>query len=342
MAAGILALASSLQAQAGAQCDGTVVPGRGFVKAGGIYQVHKGGTTYLCVACGSCRAMPSGSAGSASSGSSTRSMIGSAVLGGFLSGLQQGLANAQAERERETARQAARREAERIEAERKDAEQRLQFEQTKTQTLSALKGFHDSNAPAGLPLKAATAPPSDGPALRAARCAAQLGQAVRTETGADSARALSERALQDAGSGDCPTVAGDLPSPSSDRQLSPENAAKVRAAEALVLQLSRNDQQWKDAYARHEAALQELQHARAQARAAQQQPQDSEAQRKAQAALAAASRLEQELAELERTMQGIEQNNQQLIQQLGSVQSQRQETAAPSTTSSTSPNGSMK
>lgn len=149
--AGLLVLASPL-ARAGAQCDGTVVPGRGFVKAGGIYQIQKGGTTYLCVACGSCRAMSAAPGSGSSSGTSTRSMIGGAVLGGFLSGLQQGMANAQTEREREAARQAAQREAERIEAERRDAEQRRQFEQTKAQTLSALKGFASPIDSGGLAL----------------------------------------------------------------------------------------------------------------------------------------------------------------------------------------------
>lgn len=332
----VLLALSPLLAQAGAQCDGTVVPGQGFIRAGGIYKIQKGGTTYLCVACGSCRAMPPGSGSSAGSSTSTRSMIGGAVLGGFLSGLQQGTANAQAERERE----AARREAERIEAERRDAEQRRQFEQTKAQTLGALKGFSSPGDGPGLALKPATTPPPDSRAQDEARCAAERSGAARGVTSADRARDLSAQAMQ--GASDCPALADDLPAPSSERQLSPEDAARVQAAEALVLQLSRNGTQWSEAYARHMAAQQELRQMREQIRAAQQQPQDAEAQRKAQAALAAAARLEQELAELERTMQGIEQSNQQLIKRLGDAQSGTQGSAGPASNPNLSSDGNTK
>lgn len=338
-------IATPALAIAGAECDGTVVPGRGFVKAGSIYKVTRGGATYLCVACGSCRAMPSASSSGAGGGASTRGMIGGAVFGGFMSGFQQGLANAQAEREAEAARKAARREADRISAEREEAERRKQFEQTKQQTLGALKGFASPHEASDLKLKSVQADPAsrEPPALRDARCAAEVSATVRAETSGDGARTLAEHAMQGAGAVDCSVPEADLPEPTSERLLSPENATKVKVAEDIVLQLSRNGQSWSEAHARREAALERLQRAREEARTAQLQPSDGEAQRKAQAALAAAARLEQELADIERTMQNLEQGNQQLMRQLADLErGDAAATARPSPTPASSSSGATR
>lgn len=60
--AGLLLAPVALGAPAGAECDGTVHGGK-FHPRGSTYEVWKGGTKYLCVACGGCS--PAGSGGGA-------------------------------------------------------------------------------------------------------------------------------------------------------------------------------------------------------------------------------------------------------------------------------------
>ncbi|MEW5893127.1 MAG: hypothetical protein AB1697_08325 [Pseudomonadota bacterium] len=332
---GMLALPG--HAQAGAQCDGTVAPNGKFVKAGGTYTVTKGGTTYICVACGSCRPLPSGQSGGGASGmGSTRSMIGNAVVGGFLSGFQQGMANAQAEREREAARAAARAEAERIRREQEEIAQRQAFERQKQETLGALKGFSTDTTPAGggvdalglkplpadndvrpvLQARADNGPGSGSRALRDARCAARESALTLGDTSADSVRAKSERAMQGAGADDCAVTTPKLPIPSSEAVQTPEVAARIAAAEARIQQLAQNRQALAQANARREQTLQKLAQARQTARTLQAQP-GNDAQQKARAALEAAARLERELAEIERTIGELEKKNAQLSGQPG-------------------------
>ncbi len=346
----LAALGHSPVGAAGAVCDGTVVPGRGFVRAGNTYNVTKGGTTYICVACGSCRPLSSGqgAGGGNFGGTSTRSMVGNAIVGGFMSGLQQDFADAQAERGREAAEAAARAQAERIRRERQEAARRKEFEQQRSETLGALKGFSaDSGSGAGgadglglkpltldsaadratdsLGLKALPSATADNAstggskALRDARCATLRSIAAARETSAEQARVKSERAMQGAGDADCPLPPPHVPMPSSQSVRTPETAARIKATEELIRQLSHNSQALTEANARRQKTVEELERARNEVKALTNQPHD-EAQRKAQAALAAAARLEQELAEVEQTIRDIKNKNTQLAGQLGDLE----------------------